>query len=193
MYAFINLIVLAASSALFALFYIWSVRPATLEQEIGPAAYAQCARYRQWSSVFMLVATVSFVLVRWLPPPLPVPDTFPWPWWVSATLAAAIAVPSTYLFVRGMADAGEETMTPKAEHTLYGGIYRRMRHPQALGEVLIWSVMALLLHTPFLLLIAVAYVPVWVYFCVAEERDLVLRYGRAYEDYRARTGFWWPR
>ena len=35
--------------------------------------------------------------------------------------------------------------------------------------------------------------PIFVIICWAEEQDLVIRYGEAYECYRARTGAVWPR
>lgn len=94
---------------------------------------------------------------------------------------------------RGVEDAGEETMRPKREHTLYGGIYTRIRHPQAVGELPLWWALAFPVNSPFLVLFSFCYVPVWYYFCVVEERDLLIRYGAAYDNYRATTGFWLPR
>jgi protein-S-isoprenylcysteine O-methyltransferase Ste14 len=76
---------------------------------------------------------------------------------------------------------------------LFGGVYTRVRHPQAVGEFPLWWVFAFLVHSPFLVMFSCVYVPVWYYFCVAEERDLLLRYGAAYAEYRSRTGFWLPR
>jgi protein-S-isoprenylcysteine O-methyltransferase Ste14 len=189
----LNLIVLVLSSVLFTVFYARSVQPAARERTLGEAAYAKCATDRIVASVFMFVAAACYVLYYWFPLPLPLPRTFPWPWWVSAVLAVLIGVPSGYLMLRGVRDAGEETMRPRSEHTLYGGIYTRIRHPQALGELPLWWVMALLVHSPFLVLFSFLYVPVWYYWCVLEERDLVLRYGEAYEEYRRTTGFWLPR
>lgn len=193
MIAWINFFGLLVSSFLFTLYYVKSVSPAALEKRMGSEAYKACATYRMVSSVFMFVAMGNYILYFWYPLPLPLPRTFSWPWWVSAIIATGIAVPSLYLMLRGVRDAGEETMTPKSEHTLYGGIYEQIRHPQALGELPLWWVVAFLVHSPFLVLFSFVYVPVWIYFCIAEERDLVIRYGEAYEAYRKRTGFWLPR
>lgn len=193
MISYLNFAVLIASSCLFTLFYVKSVGPAALEKRIGPAAYETCATYRLLASLFMLVAALNYVLYHWFPLPLPLPQTFPWPWWLSAAIALVIAVPSFSLMLRGVKDAGEETMQPRPEHTLYGGIYTRIRHPQALGELPLWWVLAFLVHSPFLVLFSFVYVPVWYYFCLAEERDLLIRYGAAYEAYRERTGFWIPK
>lgn len=192
MIAWINFAILVVSSVLFSYFYVKSVGPAALEKRIGPSAYRRCATYRLISSIFMCVAAANYILYYWFPLPLPLPRTFPWPWWVSVVIAALIGVPSATLMYRGIQDAGEETMKPDREHTMYGGIYTRIRHPQALGEFPLWWTLAFLVHSPFLALFSFAYVPVWYYFCVAEERDLLIRYGAAYDEYRAATGFWLP-
>jgi protein-S-isoprenylcysteine O-methyltransferase Ste14 len=193
MIAWINLVLLIASTLLTLLFYVLSVRPAALEKKIGSAAYAHCTRYRIVASLLMTVAAVSYVLYFFFPLPISLPQTFPWPWWVSALIAAGIAIPAGYLFLRGMRDAGEETMIVRQEHTLYGGIYEKIRHPQAAGELPFWWVIAFLLHSPFLALYSVIWIPIFVLMCLAEERDLALRYGEMYEDYRQRTGFLIPR
>ena len=193
MLPWINFGVLIASSFLFSFFYVKSVGPAALEKRIGPSAYQKCSRYRLIASLFMMVVTLNYVIYYWFPLPLPLPLTFPWPWWVSALIALAIGLPSMYLMLRGVKDAGEETMRPKAEHEMYGGIYEKIRHPQAVGEFPLWFVIAFLVHSPFLVLFSFLYIPVWVYLCVAEERDLRIRYGAPYEEYCRRVGFWFPK
>ena len=193
MTAWLNFSVLIASSFLFTVFYVRSVGPAALEERIGPSAYRKCAIYRVISSTFMIVVAANYALYYWFPLPLPLPRTFPWSWWVSAGVAVIVAVPSLYLMLRGVKDAGKETMTPKREHSMYGGIYSRIRHPQALGEFPLWWALAFLVHSPFLVLFSFVFVPVWYFLCVAEERDLLIRYGAAYEEYRTTTGFWLPR
>jgi len=191
--SWINLFVLILSSFLLSIFYVKSVSPAALERKIGASAYKKCSNYRITSSVFMVVVTGNYILYYWYPLPLRLPDAFPWPWWVSATIAAGIVVPSLYLMLRGVKDAGEETMRPRPEHEMYGGIYKQIRHPQAVGEFPLWFVIAFLLDSPFLVLISFFYIPVWYYFCIAEEKDLLIRYGKAYEEYRQRVGFWIPK
>ncbi len=193
MIPWLNFGVLVASSFLFTLFYVKSVSPAALEKRIGPSAYNRCATYRLISSIFMFIVMANYILYYWFPLPLPLPRAFYWPWRVSAVMAVLIAVPSLYVMLRGVKDAGMETMRPKREHSMYGGIYTTIRHPQAVGEFPLWWVLAFLLHSPFLVIISFAYLPVWYYLCVAEERDLLIRYGAAYEEYRAKTGFWLPK
>lgn len=193
MIALLNFGVMIVTSFLFSFFYVRSVSPAVREKTLGDVAYARCARDRSISSFFMMIVTANYVLYYWFPLPLPIPRTFPWDWKVSATVAVLIAIPSAYLMYRGVKDAGEETMRPKKEHRMYGGIYEKIRHPQAVGELPLWWVIAFLVHSPFLVLLSLVYVPVWYYWCRAEERDLLLRYGVAYREYMGRVGFSFPK
>jgi protein-S-isoprenylcysteine O-methyltransferase Ste14 len=193
MVAWINFAILIVSSLLILYFYVRSVQPASLEKKIGEIAYKKCAFYRKVSSLFMFVVTGNFIIYYFYPLPVPLPQTFPWGWAVSVAIAVLIGIPSGYLMWRGMKDAGEETMVPKKEHTLYGGIYEKIRHPQAAGEMPLWWVIAFLLNSPFLVLFSFVYIPIWVIMCLAEEKDLIIRYGKAYEEYRERTGFIFPK
>lgn len=193
MISWTNLAVLVLSTLLFLYFYVRSAGPAALEARVGPRAYELCSGYRLVASALMTVATVDYVIYFFYPLPIPLPIAFPWPWWVSGLIALAIAIPSGYLFWRGVKDAGEETMIVRKEHTLYSGIYQKIRHPQAMGELPFWWVVAFLLHSPFLALYSLVWIPIFVAICIAEERDLVIRYGKAYEEYRSRTGFMLPR
>jgi len=193
MITWINFSILVISSVLFTLYYVKSVGPADLTTKIGRSAYHKCAMYRRVASIFMGIAAVNYILYYWFPLPLSLPTTFPWPWWVSAIIAVFIGIPSMYLMLRGVRDAGEETMRPKREHEMYGGIYQKIRHPQAVGEFPLWWMIAFLVHSPFLVLFSFLYIPVWYYFCVAEEKDLILRYGADYQDYMQKVGFWIPK
>lgn len=197
--AWINVSILVLSSILFTIYYVKSVQPAALEQRMGSEAYQKCAHYRFLSGLFMFVASGNFLVYYFYPLAWihnddhqylwSIPQKFLWPYYVSVLLATMIAVPCGLLFWLGMNEAGEETMTPKKEHKLYGGIYNHMRHPQAAGEGPLWIVMALLEHSPVLTLLScLVYGPIWYYFCVAEERDLVLRYGSTYEEYQKHVG-----
>ena len=192
--AWINFIVLIIATLLTLYFYVKSVGPAALEQKIGPAAYKKCTQYRSISGLFMGVVTINYILYVFFPLPIPfLPTTFPWSWWVSALIAVIIAIPSGYIWIRGMKDAGEETMVVKKEHTMYGGIYQKIRHPQAVGEMPIWWVMAFLLHSPFLVLYSFVWIPIFIAMCKAEERDLLIRYGEPYAEYKKQTRFMLPK
>lgn len=191
--AWINLAVLLLSTLLFLHFYVLSVGPAALERAIGEDSYRRCGRYRVVAVIFETITVINYVLYRFYPVSTPLPESFPWPWWVSALIAAVIGIPTTWLMVIGMKDAGSELAFPKKEHTMYGGIYTRIRHPQAAGEVFGWLWIGFLLHSPFLVAFSFIYFPVFLIMCWAEEADLLVRYGDAYADYWRKTGAFFPR
>jgi len=186
--------VLAVSSVVFSVLYVMSVRPAHRERRVGERAYEQCGRLRMWSMIVMALAMVCFVLYRWFPPPIdPLPAVLPWPYPLSVAAALLVGVPAMALIVLGMRDAGAEAIAPDKASEMYGGIYEHIRHPQIVGEAPIWLVLALLLNSPSLALLSLVYLVVWTWWAVEEERDLLLRFGQAYADYRERTGMFVPK
>lgn len=194
MIAWINFIVLIISGFLMNHLYIKSVQPAALEKKIGEKAYKRCATYRLITSVFMFTITANYIIYHWYPLPIdPFPPVFPWPYWVSILIAIIIAIPSLYLEIRSTLDAKAEALIPDKSHTLYGGIYEKIRHPMALGEVPLWWVIAFLVNSPFMVVFSFVWIPVWYGWCVAEEKDLVLRYGEPYLAYKERTGMFFPK
>ena len=161
MIATINFIVLLLATFGVLYFYVKSVGPAALEQKIGPEAYRRCTIYRWIAGGMMGVTTVNYVVYIFYPLPIGLPETFPWPYWVSALVAVLISIPAGYIMLRGIRDAVEETMAPKKEHILYRGIYEKIRHPQALGEMPLYWVGAFLCHSPFLVLYSFIWIPVF--------------------------------
>jgi methanethiol S-methyltransferase len=193
MIAWINFAVLVFASLFFLYFYVRSVSPAGREKIIGPNAYRLCYYDRLMSGVCELIITANFVLYYFFPLETPLPEKFPWAWWVSLLIAAVIGIPAAILMVIGAIHAGEETLRPKKEHVMYGGVYTKIRHPQAAGEVFLFPVIAILLHSPFLTLFSLIYFPIFILLCYAEEQDLLLRYGDAYAEYCKRTGAFFPK
>jgi len=191
--AWVNLGVLIVSAILFLYFYVRSVSPATLEKRIGEVAYAKCKRYRQLAIAFEFLAVANYVAYYFYPLAIPIPQSFPWDYWISIVIAVVIGLPSSYLMYKGIKDAGGESIAPKKEQALYGGIYRKVRHPQATGEVVLWWVVAFLLDSPFLAILSLIWVPIFYVMCLAEEKDLVVRYGEAYLKYQRKTGFLIPK
>lgn len=174
--------------------YLISVQPAKLEQRIGEKAYRLSGIFRILSSLFMVMITLNYLLYRFYPLPIdPFPQNFPWPTMFSVVIALVIAIPSGILMLRAMIDAGVETMLPDKSHTLYTGIYEVIRHPMALGELPLWWAIAFLVHSPFLIAYSIVHVPIFVYWCFAEEKDLLLRHGESYQAYRNRTGMFFPK
>jgi len=189
----LNFVILIISSILFLAFYIRSVSPAQLEGKIGEIAFSKCKTYRIIAGVFEGITVVNYVVYFFYPLPIGLLRTFPWEWWISAVIALAILFPSLYIMIIGVKDAGEETLEPKKEHGLYTGIYEKVRHPQAIGESVLWFSIALFLNSPFLILFSFIWIPIFYVMCIAEERDLIIRYGQPYLDYRDRVGFLIPK
>jgi protein-S-isoprenylcysteine O-methyltransferase Ste14 len=189
----INFIAMVSSSLLTSFFYIKSVQPAALEKKVGEKAYKICAAYRFIAGILMFVLVGTQFIYFFFPLPINCPRFFPWDYWISVLIATIILIPSLTLMLKGVKDAGKETMRPFKEQTLYGGIYEKIRHPQALGEVWLWWIVPFLLNSPFLALYSLIAIPIFYLFCVFEEKDLKIRYGRAYIDYKERTGMFIPK
>jgi protein-S-isoprenylcysteine O-methyltransferase Ste14 len=189
----INIIVLILSTILFLYFYVKSASPAQLEKKIGEAAFPKCMKYRLIASAFESITVINYVVYFFYALPIGLPLVFPWSWLTSVLIGTLILIPSLSLMAIGMKDAGRETIEPKKEHTLYGGIYETIRHPQAIGESFLWMPIAFFLNSPFLVLYSFIWFPVLYLMCIAEERDLILRYGEAYLEYRERVGLLIPK
>ena len=185
----INFLVMIFSSIMILFFYELSVSPAALEKRIGEKAYKRCGIYRIIGSVFMLIVAANYILYVFFPLSINVPQKFPWPWWVSIIIAIIIGIPSSVVMMKGAKDAGKETMSPQKDRGLYSGIYNYMRHPQGVGEVFLWWVIAFLCHSPFLCIYSFLFIPIWILMVKAEERDLILRYGDSYTDYLNKVGW----
>ncbi|MBN1537036.1 MAG: hypothetical protein JW908_09915 [Anaerolineales bacterium] len=193
MVAWINFAILLISSILLLYFYARSVSPAGQEMVIGTQAYQRCFYLRLIGGFFEFVIMANYILYIFFPLPTPLPERFPWSWWISMIIGLIIGIPAITLMVIGSRHAGEETLRPKKEHTMYGGIYTKIRHPQAVGEVFLFAVMGLILNSPFLTLFSLIYFPIFIMMCYSEEQDLLLRYGEAYAEYCKKTGAFWPK
>lgn len=193
MIAWANFSVLVVSTVLVLLLYVRSVLPAHRELTEGEVAWKRCMADRIWCGVMMTVTMVNYVAYLFFPLPTGLPERFVWPYWVAAVLGAVVAVPAATVMLWGAIDAGEESIRPDKSHTLYRGIYRYIRHPQGLGESLLWLAIAFFLNSPFLALYSLVWPPIFYVMVMSEERDLLLRYGEPYAAYRATTGAFWPK
>ena len=75
------------------------------------------------------------------------------------------------------------------------GPYRFTRNPQTFGAIFWWSGWALIASSPIALLVGVPIIlaGVFSYIRLIEEKELAIRFGREYIDYKARTPFIFPR
>jgi protein-S-isoprenylcysteine O-methyltransferase Ste14 len=141
----------------------------------------------------MGIILITQIIYFYYPLPIDFPLFFPWNYWISILITILIAVPSSLIIFKGIHKAGEETIKPSRKHSLYGGIYNTIRHPQAIGEIGIWWIVPFLLNSPFLGVFSLIWIPIFYCFCVYEEEDLKLRYGEAYIEYKKRTGMFFPK
>jgi protein-S-isoprenylcysteine O-methyltransferase Ste14 len=151
--------------------------PVTREEKIGDEAWKQCARLRSISFLFASVMVINTFLWIWFPIPELAWLVYPNPL-VGIVFGIIIGIPCLYIMVLALRDAGEEMHTPLKETTLHGGIYRRVRHPGAVGEMPLYVVIALftnsLFMTIWMLTLIVLFTPIHVYY---EEKDLLKRFG----------------
>ncbi|MEN8907162.1 MAG: methyltransferase [Clostridiales bacterium] len=190
---YINFVIMVISIFCIYFFYIKSVQPASLEKKIGDCSYKRCKHYRMVASIFMFLTLATFIMYKYYPLPISLLKTFSWSWSTSIKIAVIISIPSIFLFYKGVKDAGSETMSPNKDNKMYAGIYEKIRHPQAVGEYFLWIIISLLLNSPFVLIISLIMLVPWVYMCYAEEKDLVIRYGEPYIEYKNKVGMFFPK
>jgi protein-S-isoprenylcysteine O-methyltransferase Ste14 len=183
----VNLISLHISAFLFGYLGILSTMPVTLEEQRGEEAWDYCRRIRYWSFVFAMIMILNVILWVWFPIPELGWQLNPDPM-VGILIGLIIAAPCLVILAIAMRDAGVEMHYPIKETTLHGGIYKKIRHPGILGEMPLYVVLAMFVNSLFLVLWMIVFIIIFttinIYY---EEKDLVKRFGRDYEEYRERT------
>lgn len=185
--AWLNLISLNVSAFLFAYLTTLSVMPVSREEERGEKAWAECARLRSISFLFAGIMVLNAILWIWFP----IPDLS----WVltpdplfGILLGIIIAVPCLVILRVAMRDAGKEMHAPQKGIQLHGGIYKKIRHPGAVGEMPLYVVVALFVNSLFLtawmMIFILIFTPIHIYY---EEKDLLKRFGDVYIEYRRTT------
>jgi protein-S-isoprenylcysteine O-methyltransferase Ste14 len=185
--AWLNLVSLHVSAFLFVYLYILSAMPVTRAEKRGEKAWKECKWLRILAGFFESVTTADMILWIWFPVPNLAWSFHPDPL-VGRIVAFAIAVPSSAILMKGIKDAGQETMRPSKSTKMFGGIYQQIRHPQTLGEMPLFIAIALFINSLFLTVWATLFVslgtPILIHY---EEKDLLRRFGDAYLEYRRRT------
>lgn len=194
MWSWLILAVMFVCGILAFVFYIASVGPAVLEQKIGIEAYAICSNRRKVAAGLYSVFFSSYFFYAFFPlENLPIPRFFEWNYFISFGLGVLVGFPSFLILFKGIEDGGEESLTPRKAHGLYGGIYDHIRHPQIIGEFLSFWSFTFFLHSPFLSLLNFLWFPAFWLTIRAEEKDLLVRFGDGYRDYMKRVGCVFPR
>ena len=181
------------SAFLFSYLTTLSVMPVTREEKVGERAWKECARLRGISFLFAGIMILNTILWIWLPIPelswLLNPDP-----WIGILIGIVIAVPCLYILKIALRDAGEEMHTPLKETKLHGGIYKKIRHPGALGEMPLYVVIALFTNSFFMtiwmLVFIILFTPIHIHY---EEKDLLKRFGNEYAEYKSQTPAFIPK
>jgi protein-S-isoprenylcysteine O-methyltransferase Ste14 len=109
-------------------------------------------------------------------------------------LGLVIALPCLAILRVAMRDAGKEMGAPQKGISMHGGIYKKVRHPGAVGEMPLYVVVALFVNSLFLtiwmILFVLIFTPLHVYY---EEKDLLKRFGADYAEYKKTTPAFFPR
>lgn len=193
MYSWVNILSLISSLLLFSILYTLSTMPVTLNSKTGEGAWGKCHTYRIIASLFEMIAVVNMLL--WVLLPI---ASLNWKIslnpWISRAVAIVLFVPCMIILLKGIRDAGKETITPSKETEMYGGIYEYIRHPQALGEMPLFILLGFAVNSLFLVILASIYVVIYTPIMKNyEEKDLVKRFGEDYILYQKTTGAFFPK
>jgi len=193
MFDWINFGSLLLSLFLFSYLYTLSIQPVKREQRKGDRAWSQCMKLRVVASFFELIIVINLILWIWFPIPL-VNWKLHTNYIIGILIGILITIPCLIILLKGMRDAGQETIQPSKETPMYGGIYNYIRHPQSLGEFPLFIAIAFIVNSWFLIILmsvyVIIYVPIMIYY---EEQDLIKRFGEKYRQYQKRTGALFPR
>ncbi len=160
----------------------------------GERAWKECKTYRSIGGVFEFVSVINMIIWIWYPLPIVGEWKINEDIWVGIIIGLAILIPGLFLVIKGVMDAGSETLSPSKDTKMYGGIYKYIRHPQTLGEFPMFVAISFMLNSWFLVVLSavyiIVYIPIMMYF---EEKDLTRRFGDKYLEYKKQTGALFPK
>ena len=167
--------------------------PSLRAEKLGEAAWDECKRDRKIAGIFLFAIVIGILLWYWIPVPELDWTIYPDPM-IPFLIGLLLAIPFTALLASALREAGRESLEPTQESTLFGGIYRYIRHPQLLGRSVLTMVLALWLNSLFLLIFTALFLSIFVPTIIHfEEKDLINRFGDSYVQYRKRTGIIFPK
>ena len=193
MIEWINLICLCVSCFLMGYLYKLSIEPMKREETRGEKAWEECRKFRVIAGYFEGLIILNIILWIWIPVP-----GLTWPIYsdllMGIIIFLIITIPCTIIMMKGVKDAGKESLQPSKETKMHGGIYNHIRHPQTTGEFPLFVAVAVLINSWFLVIIMIIWIilysPIIMYY---EEKDLIRRFGDEYREYQKRTGAFIPK
>ena len=119
------------------------------------------------------------------------------PAWLTIVVGCALIAVEGYLFARVERELGSRRLVGHAELTgtgemFSGGLYAHVRHPRYAGMFSAVVGAALLAGTPSLWIVLVVWLPFALVVILLEEKELMARFGPAYEAYRKRVPAFLP-
>jgi hypothetical protein len=153
MIAWINLITLIVATVLGLYCYVKSANPENLDSQNNQSQSLNSIRYQTWAELLMTLVGINYIVYFLYPIPLSIPQVFPWSWWVSATIATAIALLSIYYWWRSLI---EKTIPM----TILGN-HESIYQSQVISDLTFWLVLGFLLHSPFLVLFSLTWIPLY--------------------------------
>ena len=167
--------------------------PATREEKRGEKAWKECKIYRNVGGIIEFVIIFNCILWVWFPIPQLnwlVSENF----LIGLIIGIIMLIPCSILLVKGIIDAGKETLSPSKETLLYKGIYKYIRHPQTLGEYPMFIAACFIINSLFLVIWSTIFIIISVGITIHyEEKDLVKRFGDSYIEYKKNTGSLFPK
>jgi preprotein translocase subunit YajC len=162
MIARINLVVLIVATLLGLYFYVKRVGFKKTEIQ-NTQESLKVIKYQTLAELLMTLVGINYVVYFLYPIPLFMPLSFSWGWRVSATIAVAIALLSSYYWWRSL---------PSQPHpATILGTHDHFQDPQVLSDLSFWWVLGFLLHSPFLVMFSLMWIPIYFLFNWWEHKD----------------------
>lgn len=192
--AIINFVIMLSTFFIMGYTYTLSIQPMKRSEKYGDKAWVDCKRFRSIGGLAEFISIGTLILWIWFPLPVVNDWIISSNIWIGIIIGLCILILGTYLMIRGIKDAGSETLSPSKETKMYGGIYNYIRHPQTLGEFPMFPAFGFIFNSWFLVIISsifiIIYTPIMIYY---EEKDLEMRFGEKYREYKRRTGVLFPK
>ncbi|MHA1719962.1 MAG: methyltransferase family protein, partial [Promethearchaeota archaeon] len=167
--------------------------PIRWKESKGEDTWKFCKEQRQYAMMVEFFTIFSMLLWFFFPIKIFSGSIFK-DYWISGIIFGILLIFGGFLVIKGWLDAGKETLSPSEDTKMYGGIYRKIRHPQSIGEFTMFIMGGFLLNSWFILLInvlfVVIYFPIMIHY---EETDLIRRFGDSYRRYHKEVGLFWPK
>ncbi|MHA1612018.1 MAG: methyltransferase family protein [Promethearchaeota archaeon] len=193
MWPLINLISLIFSFLGLAILYLISLQPKKRESKVGEKAWKQSKDLRTVGFFCEALGILNIFLWTWFP--IPGLD-----WKITQNpsivliISLVLGIPCLIIMGIGVIQAGKESWEPHRETLLDQGLYRYVRHPQAVTEFPLFAIIALGINSWFLFVILTLYAIIYLPFMKSvEEKDLVRRFGDNYKEYQEETGAFFPK